>query len=389
MCDDARDILDELQERRGRLLDPRQAPWTIQVKSANSASTSIQLLVERGGIRRGRMQEESPKRLGKEKGGDSARQRLGLTAQYHSRRDPETSSSSFPSTDSPGEAAIMTSPPHHTGRFIDAVPSDQLQIVGEPAESTVNAENTNVHQQQDNAIQQTANVVYTHDPEQIERLIQAHVAAALSEQRQQSQGEAMQMAFSAKEAEREKQQTQVQAEVGVARIHQEAIQKRDQQIAELMGQLEQAKGQIEQLNTIVYGSQSACAVVSVPPGLQQVPEPPRIPSGFPAPLWNDMTPGPASGGHNGADAAPRQVQRGTDTLPAGATKRPGPRKGLSRSGPQSPKMTLRQAHPKILPKKLKRKWLGDHLVTLPQPGTSPGATTMSSKVQCTSIRTLR
>ena len=26
------------------------------------------------------MQEESPKRLGKEKGGDSARQRLGLTA---------------------------------------------------------------------------------------------------------------------------------------------------------------------------------------------------------------------------------------------------------------------------------------------------------------------
>ena len=237
----------------------------------------------------------------------------------------------------------------------------------------VNAENTNVHQQQYNAIQQTANVVYTHDPDQIERLMQAHVAAASSEQRLQLQGEAMQMAFSAKDAitqaEREKQQTQVQAEVGVARIHQEAseaIQKRDQQIAELMGQLEQAKGQIEQLSTTVYGSQSACAGVNVPPGLQQVPEPPRIPSGFPAPLWNDMTPGPASGGHNGADAAPQQVQRGTDTLPAGATKRPGPRKGLSRSNPQSPKMTLRQAHPKTLPKKLKMKWLGDHLVTLPQ-----------------------
>ena len=76
---------------------------------------------------KGYMQEESPKRLGKEKGGDS---------QYHSIRDPETSSSSFPSTDSPGEAAIMTSPPHHTGRFIDAVPSDQMQIVGEPAESS-------------------------------------------------------------------------------------------------------------------------------------------------------------------------------------------------------------------------------------------------------------
>ena len=82
------------------------------------------------------MQEESPKRLGKEKGGDSARQRLGLTAQYHSIKDPETSSSSFPSTDSPGEAAVMTSPPHHTGRFIDAVPSDQLQIAGEQAESS-------------------------------------------------------------------------------------------------------------------------------------------------------------------------------------------------------------------------------------------------------------
>ena len=119
-----------------------------------------------------------------------------------------------------------------------------------------------------------------------ERLTQAHVAAALSEQRQQLQGEAMQMAFSAKDAitqaEREKQQTQVQAEVGVARIHQEAsevIQKRDQQIAELMGQLEQAKGQIEQLNIMVHGSQSACA--GVPPGPQQVPEPSRIPSGFP------------------------------------------------------------------------------------------------------------
>ena len=80
---------------------------------------------------KGYMQVESPKRLGKERGGDSARQRLGLTAQYHSIRDPETSSSSFPSTDSPGEAALMTSPPHHTGRFIDAVPSDQLQIAGE------------------------------------------------------------------------------------------------------------------------------------------------------------------------------------------------------------------------------------------------------------------
>ena len=162
LCDDARDILDELQERWNRLLDPRQPPWTIQVKSANSASTSAQLLVERiraaktlqsagersnlrlasGKVRtpgynqKGYMQEESPKRLGKEKGGDSARQRLGLTAQYHSIRDPETSSSSFPSTDSPGEAAIMTSPPHRTGRFIDAVPSDQLQIAGEPAESS-------------------------------------------------------------------------------------------------------------------------------------------------------------------------------------------------------------------------------------------------------------
>ena len=209
----------------------------------------------------------------------------------------------------------MTSPPHHTGRFIDAVPSDQLQIAGEPAESSglhegtgntghsisqtnvmnrdesanlhhmevdastqqltqVNAESTNVHQQQYNAIQRTANVVYTHDPQQIERLIQAHVAAALSEQRQQLQGEAMQMAFSAKDAvtqaEREKQQTQVQAKVGVARIHQEAseaIQKRDQQIAELMGQLEQAKGQIEQLNVMVHGSQSACAGANVPPAL--------------------------------------------------------------------------------------------------------------------------
>ena len=47
LCDDTRDILDELQERWHRLLDPRQAPWTTQVKSANSASTSIQLLVER------------------------------------------------------------------------------------------------------------------------------------------------------------------------------------------------------------------------------------------------------------------------------------------------------------------------------------------------------
>ena len=84
----------------------------------------------------------------------------------------------------------------------------------------VNAESTNVHQQQYNAFQQTANVVYTHDPEQIERLMQAHVAAALIEQRQQLQGEATQMAFS---AEREEQQTQVQAEVGVARIHQEAF----------------------------------------------------------------------------------------------------------------------------------------------------------------------
>ena len=39
LCDDARDILDELQERWNRLLDPRLAPWTIQVNSANSASS--------------------------------------------------------------------------------------------------------------------------------------------------------------------------------------------------------------------------------------------------------------------------------------------------------------------------------------------------------------
>ena len=42
LCDDA-----QLQERWNRLWDPRLAPWTIQVKRANSASTSIQLLVER------------------------------------------------------------------------------------------------------------------------------------------------------------------------------------------------------------------------------------------------------------------------------------------------------------------------------------------------------
>ena len=206
----------------------------------------------------------------------------------------------------------------------------------------VNAENTSVHQRQYIAIQQTANVVYTPDPEQIEKLTQAHVAAALSEQRQQLQGEAMQMAFSAKDAitqaEREKQQTQVQAEVGVARIHQEAseaIQKRDQQSAELMGQLE-AKGQIEQLNTIVYGSQSACAGVNVPPGLQQVPEPPRIPSGFPARLWNDMTPGPASGGHNGADAAPQQVQRGDGHAASRRDKTSGSKKGFVKKQPTIP-----------------------------------------------------
>ena len=149
--------------------------------------------------------------------------------------------------------------------------------VDAPTQHLTQVNAANVHQQLYSAIQQTANVVYMHDPEQIEKLMQAHVAAALSEQRQQLQGEAMQMAFSAKDAitqaEREKQQTQAQAEMGVARIHQEAseaIQKRDQQIAELMGQLEQAKRQIEQLNVIAHGSQSACAGANVPPDPQQV-----------------------------------------------------------------------------------------------------------------------
>ena len=90
-----------------------RAPQALARSRAPFSSVSVRsagkVRANRGKITGICVQQDTLKRLGKEKGGGLARQRLGFI------NDAETSSPSFPSTNSPGESGLMASPPQNTG----------------------------------------------------------------------------------------------------------------------------------------------------------------------------------------------------------------------------------------------------------------------------------